>query len=267
MHLPAEPAGGDAGFAAARAPDDADTPIPPAAAEMPTAPFPEPGRDTYAGARTQPTPSIPEVTAPTEPMPPIMRDTGVLGQSDAGAQPAPPQPSQHHLASRHATPTDPPPAGQVTPRLGMPPIDALAANGHGNGNGHHGAALAPRPGRARPAALARPRMVEVSGVHSRVPPEYWLDDDPIEETRLSLGLQGARAVKTEAGRPLPPPRRFKRAPRWLTIVVLLVVTAAVAACVGGAISIASIYLQRPHTTGPVPASTVAPKASPTVPKR
>ena len=66
------------------------------------------------------------------------------------------------------------------------------------------------PPQLPPSSHERPRMVDVSGIHSRVPPDYWLEEDPLEEARVELGLTGSRPIVREAGRPLPKPRRCWR---------------------------------------------------------
>lgn len=114
---------------------------------------------------------------------------------------------------------------------------------------------------AQPAVApteSRPRVADISGVHAQVPQDYWLDDDPLERMRLNLGLRGTRPVTFEAGRPLPKPSRFKRAPRWMSILVLLVVLMGMAACVAGAVSFSASFLHHPPVTTPAPSGTLSP---------
>lgn len=115
------------------------------------------------------------------------------------------------------------------------------------------------PPQLPPPPHERQRVVDVSGIHSRVPPDYWLEEDPMEEARVELGLTGSRPIVREAGRPLPKPQRFRGLPRWASVLTLVLVTAFIGVACVILFAIASQALLHPATPlAPSPTHTVAP---------
>ena len=108
------------------------------------------------------------------------------------------------------------------------------------------------------------RLPSIAGIDTRVPQEYWIEDDPMEQTRLSLGLSGERPVVHEAGRPLPKPRRFKRPPRPVSLFVLFFVLAIILiAVIGVTVTVAHLLAQPASTPVVAPTHTALPTGTPT----
>ncbi len=106
-------------------------------------------------------------------------------------------------------------------------------------------------------------MPSIAGVDTRVPQEYWIEDDPMELTRLALGLSGERPVVREAGRPLPKPRRFKRPPRAVSLVVFILVLAIIVIAVAGMVFAVEHLLAQPAPRPiVVPTHTTLPTSTP-----
>jgi hypothetical protein len=183
----------------------------------------------YASAPTRPRAMSPSAVSlpPRAPLsPPLSPPLSAWSVSVDGA------------AARRSAPPPVAPAGPLHPPL---PVAASAA--------------------PRPPAI---RVPSIAGVDTRVPQEYWIEDDPMELTRLSLGLSSERPVVREAGRPLPKPRRFKRPPRGVSLLVFLLVLALVLlAAAGVVVAIEHLLTQPAPTPIVVPTHTALPTSTPT----
>ncbi|MGH2514903.1 MAG: hypothetical protein ACRDHP_04540 [Ktedonobacterales bacterium] len=98
-------------------------------------------------------------------------------------------------------------------------------------------------------------------------PEQWVSDPDFWESKTHIALTGRRPVPRPKTVALKPPQRFRPAPRWRSMLVLLVVCLLIAFTLVGIVEIARLGTQAlaptHHTATPVPTHTLTvPTATP-----
>jgi hypothetical protein len=95
-------------------------------------------------------------------------------------------------------------------------------------------------------------------IHPQIEPERWVTPDDTWNTSSFKALNGGRMV-ARSTRPLPRPQRFRRVPRWRSLLYLLVLLLVIAIVSIGAVEITSLTKevlgQPPRSTQPTPTHT------------
>src|SRR5579872_1741956 len=92
-------------------------------------------------------------------------------------------------------------------------------------------------------------------------PEQWVSDPDFWESKTHIALTGRHPVPRPKTIALKPPQRFRPAPRWRSVLILLLVCLLIAAIAIGALEMGRLGTQvfgpTHHTATPVPTHTIA----------
>ncbi|HLZ22902.1 MAG TPA: hypothetical protein VKQ30_12340 [Ktedonobacterales bacterium] len=112
-----------------------------------------------------------------------------------------------------------------------------------------------------------PRRPEDKATRPLFAPEQWVSDPDFWETKTHIALTGRHPVPRPKTVALKPPQRFRPAPRWRSMLILLVVCVMIVATVIGTVELGRLGMQviapPHHSATPVPTHTiVVPTATP-----